>query len=82
MKEKTYWNIILKNKRKCFRRELKRGACKINCREVSFVQYFAKQLLTKKKKPNSFNSFPKGLYFNFVLKELLDRKKVSQLIKS
>jgi len=36
MEEKTYWNIILKNKRKGFQRELKRGACEINCREVAF----------------------------------------------
>jgi len=27
---------------------VKSGACEINCREVSFVQYFAKQLLTLK----------------------------------
>ena len=35
-KKKTYWNIILKNKTKGSQRELKRGACEINCREVVF----------------------------------------------
>jgi len=35
-KKKRYWNIILKNKRKCSQRELKRGVCEINCREVVF----------------------------------------------
>jgi len=34
--KKTYRNIILKNKRKSFQRELKKGACEINCREVVF----------------------------------------------
>ena len=36
MEEKTNWNILLKNKIKGCRRELKRGACEINCREVVF----------------------------------------------
>jgi len=39
-------NILKYNKRKDSPREFKRCACEINCREVSFVQYFAKQLLT------------------------------------
>jgi len=34
--KKTYWNVILKNKRKSSQPELKRGACEINCREVVF----------------------------------------------
>jgi len=34
MEEKTYWNIILENKRKSSHCELKRGACEINCREI------------------------------------------------
>jgi len=36
MEEKTYWNIILKNKRKGSQRGLKRGVCEINGREVVF----------------------------------------------
>jgi len=35
-RKKTYWNIILKNKRKGSQRELKRGVCEIHCREVVF----------------------------------------------
>jgi len=42
MEEKKYWNINIK--KKSFQRDLKRDVCEINCREVSFVQYFAKQL--------------------------------------
>jgi len=34
--KKTYWNIILKSKRKGSQRESKSGACEINCREVVF----------------------------------------------
>jgi len=45
-KKKTYWNIILKNKRKCFQRELKRDASEINCREVVFWSSI-QQLLAK-----------------------------------
>jgi len=58
-KKNTYWNIILKNKRKGFKRELKRDACEINCREVVFwssiQQFFTKahsiQFYTLKKVP-------------------------------
>jgi len=47
MEEKiTYWNIVLKNKRKGSQRELKRGACEINCREVVFWSSI-QQLLAK-----------------------------------
>jgi len=47
MEEKNILKYNIKNKRKGFRGELKRGAREINCREVSFVQYnFVKQLLT------------------------------------
>jgi len=45
-KKKTYWNIILKNKRKSSQRELKRDACEINCREVVFWSSI-QQLLAK-----------------------------------
>ena len=45
-KKKTYWNIILKNKIKGSQRELKRNACKINCREVVFWSSI-QQLLAK-----------------------------------
>jgi len=45
-KKKTYWNIILKNKRKGSQRELKRHACEINCREVVFWSTI-QQLLAK-----------------------------------
>ena len=46
MKEKTYWSIIFKNKRKGSQRELKRDACEINCREVVFWSSI-QQLLAK-----------------------------------
>jgi len=42
--KKTYWNINIKKKKKVSQRDLKRDVCEINCREVSFVQYFSKQL--------------------------------------
>jgi len=45
-RKKTYWNIILKNKWKGSQRELKRGACEINCREVVFKSNI-QQLLAK-----------------------------------
>jgi len=44
--KKTYWNIILKNKRKGSQRELKRDVCEINCREVVFWSSI-QQLLAK-----------------------------------
>jgi len=45
-KKNTYWNIILKNKRKGSKRELKRDACEINCRKVVFWSNI-QQFLTK-----------------------------------
>jgi len=45
-KKNTYWNIILKNKRKGSKREMKRDACEINFREVVFWSSI-QQLLTK-----------------------------------
>jgi len=46
MEEKSILKYNIKKIRKGFQRELKRGDCEINFRGVSFVQYFAKQLLT------------------------------------
>ena len=48
MEKKTYWNIILENKRKGSQRELKRDAYEINCREVVFwssIQQFWPKLI-------------------------------------
>ena len=60
-KRKTYWNIILKNKRKGSQRELKRGACEISCREVVF--WSSIQQLLAKVHSIQFYVFKKSIFF-------------------
>jgi len=68
-RKKTYWNIILKNNRKGFQRELKRDACEINIREVVFWSSI-QQLLTKTHSIQ-FHALKKSTFFSKYLIDIV-----------
>jgi len=68
-KKKTYWNIILENKRKGFQRELKRDACEINCREVVF--WSSIQQLLAKAHSIQFYALKKSTFFSKYLIDIV-----------
>jgi len=69
MEEKTYWNIILRNKRKGSQRKLKRGTCEISCREVVF--WSSIQQLLAKAHSIQFNAFKKATFFSKYLIDIV-----------
>jgi len=68
-KKKTYWNIILENKRKGFQRELKKDACEINCREVVF--WSSIQQLLAKVHSIQFYALKKSTFFSKYLIDIV-----------